>query len=162
MPAALSRSPSGAGTFAVEILGKRLLSCPTAFAESWRRCKEGLAEECAAEEPDVDAARRNVERETGDDREAQAREATAAGVVDAWLKNVATDLELEIAAIDAALVGLRVEVSRGDLIEQTPIGDARFDTLVSLVEKLLRTRGQWRNDERLLVFTEYKTTLDYL
>ena len=30
-----------AGTFAVEILGKRLLSCPTAFAESWRRCKEG-------------------------------------------------------------------------------------------------------------------------
>jgi len=151
-----------AGTFAVEILGKRLLSCPTAFAESWRRCKEGLAEERAAEETDVEAARRNVERETGDDREAQAREATAAGVVGAWLKNVATDLELEIAAIDAALVGLRLVVSRGDLIEQTPIGDARFDTLVALVEKLLRTRGQWRNDERLLVFTEYKTTLDYL
>jgi len=30
-----------AGSFAVEILGKRLLSCPTALAESWRRCKEG-------------------------------------------------------------------------------------------------------------------------
>src|SRR6185437_10510891 len=33
-----------AGFFAVEILGKRLLSCPTAFAESWRRCKAGMAE----------------------------------------------------------------------------------------------------------------------
>ena len=38
-----------AGSFAVEILGKRLLSCPTAFAESWRRCKEGLAEGAAGE-----------------------------------------------------------------------------------------------------------------
>jgi hypothetical protein len=27
---------------------------------------------------------------------------------------------------------------------------------------LLRNNGQWRDDERLVVFTEYKTTLDYL
>ena len=33
------------GTFAVEILGKRLLSCAVAFADSWRRSKAGLAEE---------------------------------------------------------------------------------------------------------------------
>ena len=46
-----------AGTFAVEILGKRLLSCPTAFAESWRRCKEGLAEAEAASDADVESAR---------------------------------------------------------------------------------------------------------
>src|SRR5690606_7276778 len=32
------------GSFAVEILGKRLLSCPTAFVESWRRSREGFAE----------------------------------------------------------------------------------------------------------------------
>ena len=31
------------GSFAIEILGKRLLSCAVAFAESWRRCKQGLA-----------------------------------------------------------------------------------------------------------------------
>ena len=46
-----------AGSFAVEILGKRLLSCPTAFAESWRRCKEGLGEALRADERDVDAVR---------------------------------------------------------------------------------------------------------
>jgi len=151
-----------AGSFAVEILGKRLLSCPTAFAESWRRCKEGLAEHLAVGESEVDAVRRNVERETSDDREAQAREATAAGVVGAWLKNVAADLESEIAAIDDAVAGLGFEIGRGDVVAQTPIGDARFDALLALIEKLLRASGKWRDDERLLVFTEYKTTLDYL
>ena len=39
-----------AGSFAVEILGKRLLSCPIAFAESWRRCKEGFLDEIPAAE----------------------------------------------------------------------------------------------------------------
>jgi superfamily II DNA or RNA helicase len=150
-----------AGTFAVEILGKRLLSCPTAFAESWRRCKEGLAEATSATDADVESARRAVERETGDDPETQAQEATAATVVGAWLKHVATELQAEIAGIDAALAGL------GDAFASNPTGtnpskDARFDALVSMIERLLRSNGSWRDDERLVVFTEYKTTLDYL
>ena len=32
------------------------MSCPTSFAESWRRCKEGLAEDRAAADTEVDAA----------------------------------------------------------------------------------------------------------
>ena len=48
------------GSFAVEILGKRLLSCPTAFAESWRRCKEGLAQAEAAADAEVAAAERSI------------------------------------------------------------------------------------------------------
>ncbi len=58
-------------------------------------------------------------------------------------------------------------------MEQTPSADARFDALVALIERLLmeppgRTCGgagnapAFRPDERLIVFTEYKTTLDYL
>jgi hypothetical protein len=151
-----------AGSFAVEILGKRLLSCPIAFAESWRRCKEGFAEERAAVESDVDAVRRNVEQDSADDREAQAREATAAGVVGAWLKNMADDLKAQIIAIDDAIAGLKIEFGHEDIVNQTPIADARFDALVDLIEKLLRTQDKWRDNERLLVFTEYKTTLDYL
>ena len=150
-----------AGTFAVEILGKRLLSCPTAFAESWRRCKEGLAEAEAATEADVESARRTVARETGDDPEAQAREATAAAVVGAWLKNVADDVQAEIAGIDAALCALGF-VSTSNPVETNPGHDARFDALVAMIERLLRSNGAWRDDERLIVFTEYKTTLDYL
>ena len=151
-----------AGSFAVEILGKRLLSCPTAFAESWRRCREGLTEKAAADETDVLAAQRTVERETGDDRETQSREAVAAGVVGAWLKAVAADLQGEIADIDASLANLGLDSAGNDLAAQNPIVDARFDALVALIDTLLRPRGAWRDDERLVVFTEYKTTLDYL
>jgi hypothetical protein len=151
-----------AGSFAVEILGKRLLSCPIAFAESWRRCREGLAEERAATENEVEAARRAVDRDTGDDREAQSREATAANVVGSWLKSAQSALGDEIAAIDKSLSDLSFDLSRDDIIEQTPAADARFDALIALIERLLRQNGQWRDDERLVVFTEYKTSLDYL
>jgi len=90
-----TRGQRRAGHFAVEILGKRLLSCPIAFAESWRRCKEGFTGDFGAEEAEVEAVRRNLERETGDDRETQSREATASSVVGAWLKRYAPDLEAE-------------------------------------------------------------------
>lgn len=151
-----------AGSFAVAILGKRLLSCPTAFAESWRRCKEGFGGGRAASETDVDVARRTLERETGDDRETQSREVTAAGVVGAWLKAVAADVGAEISAIDEAVAGARLDIRRNDVVEQDPVADARFDALVGLIDQLLRSGNVWRDDERLVVFTEYKTTLDYL
>ena len=77
-------------SFAVEILGKRLLSCPTAFAESWRRCKEGLAERCRCDRGrrECRPAQRSSERPATTERRRRAK-ATAAGVVGAWLKNVA-------------------------------------------------------------------------
>jgi superfamily II DNA or RNA helicase len=150
-----------AGTFAVEILGKRLLSCPTAFAESWRRCKEGLGEGEAATEADVESARRAYERETGDDPEMAAREATAASVVGSWLKSLAGDLTAEIAGIDAALDGLGFTGAKTP-VETNPSHDARFDALVAVIERLLRTTSGWKDDERLVVFTEYKATLDYV
>ncbi len=150
------------GSFAVEILGKRLLSCPVAFADSWRRCKEGLAEDRAASESDVQAVRRSVESETGDDRETHSRVATAANVVGAWLKGVAGELKDEIAAIDDAVSALGLDGGAGDLTQVDPVADSRYTALVALVEKLLRRNGEWRDDERLVVFTEYKTTLDYL
>ena len=151
-----------AGTFAVEMLGKRLLSCPVAFSESWRRCKEGLREARVAADTEVDAVRRDVERDTSDDLEAQSREANASLVVGAWLKNVAHDLTAEIAAIDRAVAALHLEGSTGDVADDTPAADTRFDELVALIERLVRRNGQWRDDERLVVFTEYKTTLDYV
>lgn len=146
----------------MEILGKRLLSCPTAFAESWRRCKEGLAEEEAAADAEVESSRKSVQRDTGDDRETQSRESIASGVVGAWLKAVAPEMKEEITALDQAVSGLGFNLEADDISEQTPTADTRFTVFNSLIQKLLRTNGVWRNDERLVVFTEYKTTLDYL
>ena len=151
-----------AGTFAVEILGKRLLSCPTAFAESWRRCKVGLAGADAAEDDEVGAVEKSVRRETGDDLELQTREAVAATVIGAWLKPIAGELRQEIAAIDEAVGGLGFDLSGNAITLQNPFADARLDIFIVLIEDLLRRGGNWRNDERLVIFTEYKTTLDYL
>ena len=94
------------GAFAVEILGKRLLSCPTAFAESWSRTRQGLSGAEPATEKDVAAAERTLRQETGDDREAQQREATAATVAGAWLRNFAGDLDAEIRDIEGTLDAL--------------------------------------------------------
>ncbi len=150
------------GSFAVEMLGKRLLSCPTAFAESWRRAKQGLAESQAASDSEVVAAKRTVEQETGDDREAQKRESTASAVVGAWLKGLAGELQTEIQALDVALERLGFNPNVEDTTAQNPKSDARFEHLCKLLDDLIRRAGSWRDDERLVVFTEYKTTLDYL
>ena len=161
-----------AGTFAIEILGKRLLSCPTAFADSWYRARDGYAraEQAAqaATDADVTAAQRSVERETSDDRETEERTGTAAGVVGAWLLNVVDSVTVEMTAIDNALDALGFTSDGPPTIEQTPKVDARFDGLSDLIEeRLLVPAGSdatpaFRDDERLVVFTEYKTTLDYL
>ena len=153
-----------AGTFAVEILGKRLLSCPVAFADSWSRARQGFAgrEVELAAESEVAAAERAVRQETGDDREAEQREATAATVVGAWLRNFSDDVGDEIGGIERELDALGFALDDAPMTEQTPAADARFDALVALVENLLRAGGVFRDDERLIVFTEYKTTLDYL
>ena len=153
-----------AGTFAVEILGKRLLSCPTAFAESWNRARQGFSDPDveAAAETELAAAARAVRQETGDDREAEQRGATAATVVGAWLRNFVDDVGDEIRGIERALDALGFTLEDTSITEQTPVVDARFDALVALIERLLRTGDEFRDDERLIVFTEYKTTLDYL
>ena len=151
-----------AGTFAVEILGKRLLSCPTAFAESWNRARQGFYGPDAAAETELAAVERRVRQETGDDREAEQRHATAATVVGAWLRNYVDSVKEEIRGIESALDGLGFEFNGTPITDRNPVADARFHALVDLIEELLRTQGRFRTSERLVVFTEYKTTLDYL
>lgn len=151
-----------AGNFAIEILGKRLLSCPVAFAESWRRCLDGLAVEQPATETEVESAQKSITRDTADDLEAQSREATAANIVGSWLKNVQPSLSREIAEINRSLKELGFDLSKNDITDTNPTADARFVALCKLIESLLFENKKWRVDERLVVFTEYKTTLDYL
>ena len=174
--ALVSRGPAArrrTGAFAVEILGKRLLSCPTAFAESWSRARQGFAGAEPATEKDVAAAERTLRQETGDDREAQQREATAATVAGAWLRNFTDQVRPQIEGVERALSSLGFDVDGAAIVDQDPRADARFDALAALIERLLierlppgagdaRKAAVFRPDERLIVFTEYKTTLDYL
>jgi ERCC4-related helicase len=152
-----------AGNFAIEILGKRLLSCPVSFADSWRRCRLGMAEDAdAVTESEVIAAKRAVDDETGDDREAESRTHTASTTVGAWMRPFVDDLSTEIEALDRALSSLGLADDRRCPTDIDPVGDSRFDELLEWIESHLTNDGGWRDDERLIVFTEYKTTLDYL
>jgi superfamily II DNA or RNA helicase len=144
-----------AGYFAIEVLGKRLLSCPSTFAESWRRVRQGSNEE-AATAAEVSAAKTSVDEEIDDDREREGRVEHAALTVGAWLRPFAEAVTGPMKAVDAALT--KLGLAEGD----APKDDARFDRLVVLIDKHLRHARKWRDDERLIVFTEYKTSLDSL
>ncbi len=156
-----SRSEQMAAYFAIEVLNKRLLSCPFAFADSWLRFKDGLAHDERANEGEVRAAERSLQDEIDDDSEMESRRGHASRIAGAWLRDQAQVLHPIIQQVDKALelLGLTRDGS-GEL--QFPCEDARFHNLKLLVEEQLRDNRQWRDDERLIVFTEYKTTLDYL
>jgi superfamily II DNA or RNA helicase len=151
-----------AGSFAVEVLGKRLLSSPVAFADSWHRYRAGLAQAEAADEGEVRAAARATKEEQSDDREAEGRTAHAAQIVGAWLKPMADRLREECAAVDEALRILGLGDVDTAPAERRPSHDARLEALCDWIDSNLRTRGRFRDDERLIVFTEYKTTQDFL
>jgi superfamily II DNA or RNA helicase len=146
--------------FAIEILRKRLLSSPVTFADTWLRFKDGLNVQQEVQASEVGAARRATEEDIDDDIERESRSQHAAHVVGAWMYAFAETLEPQIAAIDAALSDLGL-VSY-PVVTTTPRSDCRFDRIKELINQRLRNAGRWVSDERLIIFTEYKTTLDYL
>ncbi len=163
---AVIRSEGGrrrlAGAFAIEILGKRLLSGPATFANSWLRCKLGLVEDEASSDSDVEAAKKSVDDDTGDDRETERRGSTASLVIGSWLKALEDQITSEIAQVDSAVEGLGIDLHSDTLQPLLPNNDARFDKLAELIVELLLDNKAWRDNERIVIFTEYKTTLDYL
>jgi ERCC4-related helicase len=152
-----------AGFFAIEVLGKRLLSGPMTFIESWKRCKDSLQspDTEATTEDELESLKRSLAGEVTDDREAQALAVTAAAKVGAWLKDYAEVMAKEIREIDEAIAELGV-ILTADIITQNPNADARYQSLQAKIDDLLFAGRSWRDDERLVIFTEYKTTQDYL
>ncbi len=150
------------GTFAIEILGKRLLSGPATFANSWLRCKLGLVEEEASSDSDVEAAKKSVNDDTGDDRETERRGSTASLVIGSWLKALEDQITDQIAEVDAAVEAMGIDLDCDTSQPLLPKNDARFDKLAELISELLLDGKTWRDNERIVIFTEYKTTLDYL
>lgn len=150
-----------AGNFAVEILGKRLLSCPLTFSDSWLRCRQGMDEPDEVSEAQVLSAQRAVEEETTDDQEAARRVQTASTTVGAWLRPLVDSLATEIADIDQCVSALGISADK-PAPDQNPLVDSRFDTLVAWIQAHLHGDATWQTTERLVLFTEYKVTLDYL
>jgi superfamily II DNA or RNA helicase len=146
--------------FAIEVLRKRLLSSSVTFADSWLRFKVGLAERETTQASEVLAARRALQEDIDDDQERESRNLHATHVVGAWMHPYLGALVDEVAAVDAALRALKLD--QLPVVNKVPTVDARFDRLKDLVKQRLRNAEAWNQDERLIVFTEYKTTLDYV
>jgi superfamily II DNA or RNA helicase len=163
-----------AATFATEVLQKRLLSGPWAFGQSWLALTEGLEHSGEAATSEAVARVHGAQDEdTDDDAERESRQRHADRTVGAWLRRWQPQLAPEIEAVTrevAAIGTTRVppgltpadhaaEVATRAVRVQA---DARLRTLESLIDDRLRNRDTWSGDERLVVFTEYLATLDYL
>lgn len=163
--AASQKTEQLAGSFAIEILSKRLLSSPFTFAESWYRFRDG-AEGEPTDSAAVRAAQRSLEEDLDDDCEIESRTHHAARMVGAWLKPILPSLQVEVEEIDRSLE--RLGLARRSDVLSVPNQDSRFARLMEvigqhlLINRQRRDAKNWRPDERLIIFTEYKTTLDYL
>ena len=158
-----SRGRQLAGSFAVEILGKRLISCPVAFADSWWRSRKAFEESDAASDQDVEKAGKASMEDSDSDAETEAREAVASHVIGAWLLNLSELISGEISEIDRVLEGLGLgQGCADDVLSAAPREDKKLSETIALIDRLLLDERQWKPDERLILFTEFKTTLDYL
>ena len=163
-----------AATFATEVLQKRLLSGPWAFGQSWLALMEGL------ETPEENAGATAVTRardaqadDTDDDAERESRQRHADRTIGAWLRRWQDTVAAELAEITCHVVAIGVSrVPHGldrnahlaDVASQAirVKADARLRALEALLDEKLRDAQTWRGDERLVIFTEYLATLDYL
>lgn len=167
-----SHKDQTAAAFASEVLQKRLLSGPWAFGQSWLALLEGLAEAPIAADA-VARARAVNEGDTDDDTERESRLRHAERTVGAWLRPWADAVRRELDAVSEQVKDLDITRVPPALepgarlrdLEDRALrvrADARLKALEALIDARLRDGAGWRDDERLVIFTEYLATLEYL
>ena len=154
------------GQFIYSLLTKRLLSCPLAFARTWWRHLEDEAPDDQASL--FDMARLSAERaedQTRSDEEKSVLEEDAARYSGAWFRTQSRvdDVQKKVnQALEKIGYDRKTIEDDGKLVALAKKSDSKTEALVQWVEKNLFSKGKLRDDERLIVFTEYKETLFYL
>ena len=163
-----------AANFATEVLQKRLLSGPWAFGQSWLALVEGLESLDERATAGAVARVRDVARDdTDDDAELESRQRHADRTVGAWLRQWRETVWDEIAEVTRQVEAIgvsRVPPGLDPAAHQAEVAtragrvmaDARMRALEVLIDERLRDDASWRSDERVIVFTEYLASLDYL
>jgi superfamily II DNA or RNA helicase len=162
-----------AANFAAEVLRKRLISGPWAFGQSWLALMEGIAADDTATAATVTRVRDAAEGDTDDDLERESRQRHADKTVGAWLRQWKVKLAEPIARVTKAVEVIGVSHIPAELDPTTRIkevaarapkvkADARLTALETLLDEKLRSGGEWRDDERIVIFSEYLATLEYL
>ena len=150
--------------FVITLLTKRLLSSTYSFGRTWWQHIEGV--EIKAE--DVSEVENSVNKalsDTGDDSIKNQQEEDAARRTGSWMTQFRSQLSEELQSISNLLekYGWPAETVQEpeNVLENGP-KDAKFIKLFEWIESHLRKDGAFIEDERLIVFTEYKNTLEYL
>jgi superfamily II DNA or RNA helicase len=162
-----------AANFAAEVLRKRLISGPWAFGQSWLALMEGIEADDAATAATVTRVRDAAEDDTDDDLERESRQRHADKTVGAWLRQWKVKLADPIGRVTKAVEAIGVSHVPAELDPATRIkevavrapkvmADARLSALEMLLDEKLRSGGEWREDERIVIFSEYLATLEYL
>jgi len=151
------------GEFLLTLLTKRLLSSSYAFACTWWEHVAGF-NTGQGEEDTLDHAIKRAESPVNDDQEKDDRETDVAREGGGWLAQYSQRLKPEVAAVSKSLerLGWSSEVIKNGLNPRTLPPDARWEILANWIEVNLKDKGKLLKDERLIIFTEYKHTLDYL
>ncbi len=158
-----SRRERHLGDFLIKLLTKRLLSSSYAFARTWWRHVEGLE----LHEESLEVTERTIDRAEmaiNDDQERGLREEDAIKQTGAWLRKYAGQLTQQRQEVNACLerLGWSAAAMQQPLQDVALPIDARWERLWRWINEKLMIGGRLRDDERLIIFTEYKHTLDYL
>ena len=163
-----SASERWLGQFIFSLLTKRLLSCPFAFARTWWRHLEGQAED-DDQAGLFDMARVSAERaeeQAKSDDERSLLEEDAARYSGAYFRSrgqTTEDLQRRVnEALEALGYDRRTVEDPNKMADLARKSDSKTERLVRWVKDNLFLGGKLRDDERLIVFTEYKETLYYL
>lgn len=171
-----SGADKAAATFATEVLQKRLLSGPWAFGQSWRALTDGLAMGAGTADA-VTRLRGLYLDDTDNDAERESRQRLTERTVGAWLQPFQGQVSSEIAAVTEGVDALSIErIEPGldptahhmavALAADKVKADARWRCLETLITERLRRGDKWlpgdQTGERLVIFTEYLATLDYI
>ncbi len=157
------------GQFIYSLLTKRLLSCPLAFARTWWRHLEADSENVIEAPKLFDMARVSAERaedQTKSDDEKSILEEDAARYSGAYFRSKNQTLEDLQEHVNKALEALGYD--RKTVEDPNKLGllskksDSKTEALVAWIKKNLFLGNKLRDDERLIVFTEYKETLFFL
>jgi len=161
-----------AASFSQEVFQKRLMSGPWAFGQSWLNLLDGLEAETGTA-GQVARAKEAQEEDLDDDAERESRQRHADRTVGAWLRPWRDQLSDSLDSVTEAVESIGVQYIEQGLEPKVRLEritkaapkvrqDVRFKALTDLIDKHLRSGDAWREDERLVIFTEYLASLDYL
>lgn len=157
------------GRFIYSLLTKRLLSCPYAFSRTWWRHLQADADADGEAANLFDMARVSAERaeeQSKSDDERSVLEEDAARYGGSYFRSqnkTVEALQQRVSkAVDALGYDRRTGEDQDQLAALAKKSDSKTEALVQWIKRNLFTKGKLRDDERLLVFTEYKETLYYL